>query len=163
MKKLLLTALALISTFGNAQGVRNDLAITSTAANVPVGAAANVMTVPNAIVTLCNYPATGSPCTNTVPVYSDIALTQPIDNPIQADAKGRVGYFVAPGLYSYTVQTQTGRIVGQYTLNDGAAVPFFTPVSSSAACVVPQQAYDANFFYVCTATNVWKRIALTSF
>jgi len=132
MRKLLM-CLALmtvaISAFG--QGVRTDLSITQTASNAPVGASANVMTVPNAIVTMCAYPATGSPCTNTVPLFSDLGLTQPLpSNPVTADAKGRVGWFVAPGIYSYTVQTQSGVVVGQYTLNDNTIGILAAPSTS---------------------------------
>jgi len=39
----------------------------------------------------------------------------------------------------------------------------FTPASSSAACTTGQFADDANFHYVCTATNTWKRVALSTF
>src|SRR5665213_3565013 len=38
-----------------------------------------------------------------------------------------------------------------------------TPSSSSAACVAGQFTDDANYHYVCTATNTWKRVALTTF
>ena len=37
------------------------------------------------------------------------------------------------------------------------------PSSSTAAGVAGQTAYDANYFYVCTAANTWKRVALSSF
>lgn len=38
-----------------------------------------------------------------------------------------------------------------------------TPASSSAACTAGRWSADANFVYVCTATNTWKRVALTTF
>lgn len=38
-----------------------------------------------------------------------------------------------------------------------------TPASSSAACAAGQFTDDANFHYVCTSTNTWKRAALSSF
>jgi hypothetical protein len=38
-----------------------------------------------------------------------------------------------------------------------------TPSSSSAACTAGQFTDDANYHYVCTATNTWKRAALSSF
>jgi hypothetical protein len=37
-----------------------------------------------------------------------------------------------------------------------------TPASSSAACTAGQISVDANYVYVCTATNTWKRAALSS-
>lgn len=38
-----------------------------------------------------------------------------------------------------------------------------TPASSSAACTAGQFTDDANFHYVCVSSNVWKRVALSSF
>jgi hypothetical protein len=38
-----------------------------------------------------------------------------------------------------------------------------TPASSSAACTAGQFTDDASFHYVCTATNTWKRAALSTF
>jgi hypothetical protein len=38
-----------------------------------------------------------------------------------------------------------------------------TPASSSAPCTAGQFTDDANYHYVCTATNTWKRVALSSF
>lgn len=36
-----------------------------------------------------------------------------------------------------------------------------TPASQTAACVQGQMVADASFIYVCTATNHWKRAALS--
>ena len=38
-----------------------------------------------------------------------------------------------------------------------------TPVTSSAACTAGSWATDGSFFYLCTATNVWRRAVLSSF
>jgi hypothetical protein len=37
-----------------------------------------------------------------------------------------------------------------------------TPASASAAGNAGDQCWDANYIYICTATNTWKRAALTS-
>jgi hypothetical protein len=37
------------------------------------------------------------------------------------------------------------------------------PATSSAACSVGQFSWDDSYYYLCTASNTWKRIALTSF
>lgn len=37
------------------------------------------------------------------------------------------------------------------------------PATSSAACSLGQFSWDDNYYYLCTANNTWKRIALTSF
>lgn len=41
--------------------------------------------------------------------------------------------------------------------------PLTTPASSSAQGYIGQQEADANYLYVCTAANTWKRVALSSF
>ncbi|TXN40718.1 hypothetical protein FV232_24690 [Methylobacterium sp. WL30] len=40
--------------------------------------------------------------------------------------------------------------------------PSSTPASSTAACTVGAQTWDANYEYRCVAKNTWKRIALTA-
>lgn len=48
--------------------------------------------------------------------------------------------------------------------NDGRIqMPLTTPASSSAACTAGQTTHDANYHYVCVATNTWKRAALAAF
>ena len=39
----------------------------------------------------------------------------------------------------------------------------FTPSSSNAVGVAGTISADANHIYICTATNTWKRVALSSF
>ena len=38
-----------------------------------------------------------------------------------------------------------------------------TPASSSAACTTGQTEYDSSYYYICVATNTWKRSALSAF
>jgi hypothetical protein len=45
----------------------------------------------------------------------------------------------------------------------GGLIPSMTPASSSAACQTSELAQDSNYLYVCTATNTWKRTALSGF
>lgn len=93
--KLLLTA-GLLLTVGqfsaHAQGVRRDWVAEDTLG-------AYYRPLPNGYVRVCAEPASGQPCTPLANLYSDIALTQPIQNPIKTDAKGRYTYYAAPGLY----------------------------------------------------------------
>lgn len=37
-----------------------------------------------------------------------------------------------------------------------------TPASATAACTTGQHTWDANFLYVCVATNSWKRVAIAA-
>lgn len=45
----------------------------------------------------------------------------------------------------------------------GFAETLFTPASSTSPCSTGQFTNDANYHYVCTAPNVWKRVALSAF
>ena len=45
---------------------------------------------------------------------------------------------------------------------DADKIPFATKTGTSFG-TKGQVAFDANYLYCCTATNVWKRVALTSF
>lgn len=114
---LLVFALLFVPAIGFSQGIRYDSNVTTSAKNVPVGAQANVMTLPYAKVTICGYPATGDPCTNTATIFSDPGLTTPITQPITSDSQGRYGFWVAGALYSYSVQTAGGANVGTFPLS----------------------------------------------
>ncbi len=53
-----------------------------------------------------------------------------------------------------------------HTIADGSGNLFgtiSTPASSSAPCTAGQFSDDANYHYVCVATNTWKRVALSTF
>lgn len=47
--------------------------------------------------------------------------------------------------------------------NDGRLqLPLSTPSSATATCTAGQMTHDANYHYVCVATNTWKRAALST-
>jgi hypothetical protein len=47
------------------------------------------------------------------------------------------------------------------TLNNlGGLISSGSPASSSA-CTTNQMTHDSDFLYICTATNTWKRVAIT--
>lgn len=104
-----------VAAFG--QAVRYDSNVTTSSTQGPAGASAPVLTMPRAQITVCGYPNTGDPCTNTVPLFSDQAMTQPLSNPITSDGRGRFGFWVAPGLYTYSVQSFGGSNVGTFPLS----------------------------------------------
>jgi hypothetical protein len=70
----------------------------------------------------------------------------------------RVGNGVVTDEYSPIINTN---IIGNLT---GAAskIPFATKTGTSTG-TRGQVSFDASYLYLCTATNVWKRVALTSF
>jgi hypothetical protein len=58
----------------------------------------------------------------------------------------------------------TGTPTGPAKLTAGTFIESLaTPASSSAACVAGTFTDDASYHYVCTATNTWKRAALSTF
>jgi hypothetical protein len=42
-------------------------------------------------------------------------------------------------------------------------MPLMTPATSSAPCTTGAHEWDANYLYICTATNTWKRATLAAF
>ena len=66
-----------------------------------------------------------------------------------------------------TINTTTGgnlQVNGNGVFTTGSFhVNLATPSSSSAPCIAGQIGADANYIYVCVATNLWKRSALNSF
>jgi hypothetical protein len=113
--KVLILALLLPAAL-HAQGIRYDSNVFTAASNVPVGGQAPMYTLPYARVTVCTSPAVGSPCTNTAPIFNDEALTSPMANPITADSQGRFGFWVASGIYVYSVQAAIGANIGTYPI-----------------------------------------------
>lgn len=117
MLKRLAVLCALTGMAFGQTSVRYDSAVTTTATNVPINAQAAVLTVPNAIVTVCAYPPSGIPCTNTISIYQDQSLTTQLDNPLTADPKGRFGFWLPSGQYFYSVQNSKGQNVGGFPLS----------------------------------------------
>ena len=71
---------------------------------------------------------------------------------------------------SMTIQDQGGgvdfpfdiRVAGAINANGNTVIKTKTPASAAATGTTGEIAWDANYFYVCTATNTWKRTALTT-
>ncbi len=78
MKKWLgVIAFLLLPAIASAQGVPYTIIVQAPTGQLKAGA-----TIP-----ICTFPATGGiPCTNTVTVYSDQALTVPIATPLKTDS-----------------------------------------------------------------------------
>lgn len=82
-----------------------------------------------------------------------------------------VGYYVdpEPGVLRSVKISGSGLSVNGGTNTDtlnvtgNAVMPVGTPASSTATCVRGQVMSDANFVYACSATNTWKRSALSGF
>jgi hypothetical protein len=95
---------------------------------------------------------TSAPCTPTATIYSDIGLTTPKTNPTTTDGVGNFSFFVAPGLYVYTV---TG--AGITAATSGPFV-FQSPCIAGQSCVTTSgsQTFTGNNTFTGTmaATNV---------
>lgn len=69
-------------------------------------------------------------------------------------------------------QTPTNADLGDLAYTDSANVPSIavgelfvatkTPASASSAGTAGQIAWDADYIYVCTATDTWKRVAIAT-
>lgn len=122
---LLLSCLPAFSQAG-----RFDSNVFTAAGNVPFGAQAPMYTVPFSKVYICANPATGAPCTNTVSIFSDSALTQQILNPITTDAQGRFGFWIESGTYQYSIVSAIGEFLGTNTFSVQGAITQTGTVSS---------------------------------
>ena len=68
--------------------------------------------IPGAQIVVCSAAGTGTPCTPTAPIYTDVALTQLITgSTITADGNGNFGFYAPPGTYKYSI-TSPG-VIGQ--------------------------------------------------
>jgi hypothetical protein len=106
MKKRIGLLLLALSTCALGQGVRYNDQLMTTSGNVPFGAMAPLLSLPNASISICVVAS--SPCTP-VTVYSDVALSLAVAQPLKTDAAGRFGFYVAPGNYYFSAVTLTGQ------------------------------------------------------
>jgi hypothetical protein len=113
VKKLILWLLAGLPACAFGQGILYTNHAWTAATNVPVGAQAPILSVPNALVTVCVLAS--SPCTS-VPIYSDVGLTLSIAQPLVTDRQGNFTFYVATGTYSFTVTSVTGKFLGTYPM-----------------------------------------------
>lgn len=70
--------------------------------------------------------------------------------------------FTTTGDPAEPVMTWPGRITAEHI--DVTSMSLFTsvPATSESAGTAGQMAYDASYFYVCTALNTWKRATLST-
>jgi hypothetical protein len=80
------------------------------------------------------------------------------------DASGYVPYNATASTMSFNIPSHTGSLSidanGVVTIPNGLIIPSGTK-ASNAAGRPGQISYDANYIYICTATNTWKRSPLT--
>jgi hypothetical protein len=61
-----------------------------------------------------------------------------------------------------TLTSMAAITAANVTLGSRPIIPTHTPASASATGTAGEVAWDASYLYVCTATNTWKRVALST-
>ena len=61
-----------------------------------------------------------------------------------------------------TLTSMAAITAANVTLGSRPILPTHTPASATAAGTAGEVAWDANYIYVCTATNTWKRVAIST-
>ena len=61
-----------------------------------------------------------------------------------------------------TLTSMAAITAANVTLGSRPVLPTHTPASATAAGTAGEVAWDANYIYICTATNTWKRVAIST-
>ena len=61
-----------------------------------------------------------------------------------------------------TLTSMAAITAANVTLGSRPILPTHTPASATAAGTAGEVAWDANYIYICTATNTWKRVAIST-
>ncbi|WP_353070054.1 hypothetical protein RBB75_07485 [Tunturibacter empetritectus] len=93
----------------------------------------------------------GGPSTNDTNMYIDV--------PSGGNFKFRIGSISATCMLGASGLSCPSGVFTAASYHESLS----TPASSSAPCSAGDFADDSNFHYVCTATNTWKRVALSAF
>lgn len=78
---------------------------TTVAGSTGIGGGVVLQPIAGAVITVCNgstLPVPGSTCTGLASIYSNVALTNALSNPTNADSNGNYTFFAASGL-SYVI------------------------------------------------------------
>lgn len=85
-----------------------------------------------------------------------------------AGQAGKIAQWVAaPGYWIFAV-CRFVTLAGVVWIRNGSTweqskfLPTKTPASASATGTAGEVAWDASYVYICTATNTWKRVAITT-
>src|SRR5580700_7146682 len=92
MALIFLSALAWAPA-ARAQGSRKDDVVFNAQGRPMAGAS----------VRICTSSATGQPCSPLANIYSDVALTQVLANPLTTDGLGNYSFYAAPGRYEIEI------------------------------------------------------------
>lgn len=121
-------------------GIRYDNQVTTISGVVPPGALPPMLSVPLAIVSVWAGSALAA-------LYQDINLTVPQVKPIACDLLGNFGFYIAVGIYTYTVMSPGGVLLGTFNLTfpPGAVGPGGTPGAPGLPGVVTGAGVNGSF------------------
>jgi hypothetical protein len=114
---------------------------------------------PNAVMNVCGAPALGNPCTNTITIYSNVALSVTISQPVQIGPTGNYTFFYNSSSAPITVQItgRTDQIVG----GGGGGSPGLSgmtagqvPVAATASTVTSSKALQGTDTNILTSGTV---------
>jgi hypothetical protein len=111
MKRIICLLLAVMTSCAYGQGIAYTNHVWSAATNVPLGAKAQLFSVPRATVQVCVMGS--KPCIP-IGIFSDAALLVPVSNPLATDTLGNFTFFAASGNYYYTAFTELGVSLGTF-------------------------------------------------
>lgn len=128
----------------------------------------NTMDGYTAVDTYVNYSGTGTLTANThfwASLLNNSTGTVASNYGFRAGNPNNAGGGSITNNYAFYADDQTGG-TNNYSLYLGSGLVRMnntkTPANASEACVAGEQAWDANYIYVCVATNTWKRSGLSS-
>lgn len=147
------------------QGVRIDPLPVTTVAGQPFPGMSYppILAIPNASISICNYPSFGFPCINLANTYLDATLGGqcPSDSQVvlngqatcqsTSDAQGNFGFWVAPGNYVYQITLQSGQTYGPFFVSAGSAsAGGVTKLIPGVNCTVLPTSGIGNVVFNCT-------------
>jgi hypothetical protein len=100
--------------------------------------------------------------------YDGSATVATVDMAFEVESASSGNIPTAVVFYTGATGTRTEKLrlssAGNLTLASGGSliVPTQTPASAAAAGTAGTITWDANYIYVCTATNTWKRVAIAT-
>lgn len=117
---------------------------------------------PNAQVRVCPSPDNGYPCPSPASIFSDVALTQAVAQPVTLGSSGFFSFYIAAGTYVIQLSGPGYNSSNRTTVNIGGSGGITSVSSLPATCTpgvtAPVQLSVAPFgIYFCSATNVWAR------
>jgi len=130
VRRLLHTSILVVACAGfcapgaRAQGSRKDDVVFNTQGRPMAGAT----------VRICTSSATGQPCSPLANIYSDVALTQTLANPLTTDGLGNYSFYAAPGRYEIEISGPniTDEQFPNVILPNDPSTPTFTTLSTTS-------------------------------